>query len=94
MILHKLSASPFTSTSLIDCLKRAVTTDKILLTQDAIYTCQLKNAEDLLAPFAPIYCINDDLIARGIKLNQQLYQAVDYAHFVELSLTCKQVISW
>ncbi|MDU0354991.1 sulfurtransferase complex subunit TusB [Paraglaciecola aquimarina] len=94
MILHKLSASPFSEHSLNHCLQRVAKTDKILLTQDAVYAYQHAELNERLANFSPVYCIADDLIARGITLNNPKFKAIDYAEFVELTLTCKQMISW
>lgn len=94
MILHKFSTSPFTSSTLEQCINRFLSGDKVLLTQDAIYACVNTAIVDVLTPFSPIYYIQDDSQARGVIITSPLFQGVSYKEFVELTLTCKQVISW
>ena len=94
MILHKISTSPFTEQSLQQCLKRIQPADKLLLIQDAVYTIMKTDLTDTLQIHAPIYVLSDDLQARGLTIENELFQAVTYAEFVALTLQCKQVISW
>jgi sulfur relay protein TusB/DsrH len=47
-----------------------------------------------LPKHGPIYVLNEDLQARGLTIENTLYQGISYPEFVELTLECKQVISW
>jgi tRNA 2-thiouridine synthesizing protein B len=94
MILHKVSTSPFTDHSLSQCLKRKQPTDKLLLIQDAVYTMLKVDVTETLVTQGPIYVLNEDVEARGLKIENDLYQGVSYPEFVALALKCKQVISW
>ncbi|MFT6920822.1 MAG: tRNA 2-thiouridine synthesizing protein B [Cognaticolwellia sp.] len=94
MMLHKVSTSPFSDQSLLQCLTRIQPTDKLLLIQDAVYTIMKTDVTDTLLTHAPIYVLNDDVQARGLTIDSELYQAISYSEFVALTLECKQVISW
>ncbi|MGJ8679919.1 sulfurtransferase complex subunit TusB [Paraglaciecola sp.] len=94
MILHKLNKSPFESTSLKQCLQRAASKDKILLCSDAVYACRDQEILPKLKALSPIYCLSDDVLARGLQLDNTVFSAIDYKEFVQLSLECNQVISW
>lgn len=94
MILHKFSSSPTGSQLIIQTMARLQTEDKIILLEDAVYACNDQALTSQLAKFSPVYCIADDLMARGLNINEQTFKAISYADFVELTLTCDQVISW
>lgn len=94
MILHKVSTSPFTDQNLLQCLKRKQPTDKLLLIQDAVYAIVKADVKDTLLTHRPIYVLNEDVLARGLKIENDLYQAISYPEFVALTLECNQVISW
>jgi sulfur relay protein TusB/DsrH len=49
---------------------------------------------ETLVTQGPIYVLNEDVEARGLKIENDLYQGVSYPEFVALTLKCKQVISW
>jgi sulfur relay protein TusB/DsrH len=49
---------------------------------------------ETLVTQGPIYVLNEDVEARGLKIENDLYQGVSYPEFVALALKCKQVISW
>jgi tRNA 2-thiouridine synthesizing protein B len=96
MILHKVSTSPFADQSLLQCLKRKQPTDKLLLIQDAVYAIIKADVTDLMRTqkHAPIYVLMEDVLARGLKSENDLYHAISYPEFVALTLECNQVISW
>ena len=96
MILHKISTSPFSDQNLLQCLKRKQPTDKLLLIQDAVYAIIKDDMTDLMRTKtnAPIYVLSEDVLARGLKIENDLYHAISYAEFVALTLECNQVISW
>ena len=94
MILHKVSTSPFADQTLLQCLKRIQPTDKLLLIQDAVYAMVKGDLVDSLLEQGPIYVLNEDVQARGLIIENSLYQGISYPEFVALTLECKQVISW
>lgn len=94
MILHKVSTSPFADHSLQQCLKRKQPIDKLLLIQDAVYAMLKADITDTLLTHGPIYVLNEDVQARGLKIENGLYLAISYPEFVALTLECNQVISW
>jgi len=94
MILHTVSTSPFADQSLLQCLKRKQPTDKLLLIQNAVYAMLNVDITETLRTHGPIYVLSEDIQARGIKIENDLYQAISYPEFVALTLACKQVISW
>ncbi|PKG97409.1 sulfurtransferase complex subunit TusB [Paraglaciecola sp. MB-3u-78] len=94
MILHKISTSPFADQTLLQCLKRIQPTDKLLLIQDAVYAMVKGDLVDSLLEQGPIYVLNEDVQARGLIIENNLYQGISYPEFVALTLECKQVISW
>ncbi len=94
MILHKVSTSPFADQTLLQCLKRKQPTDKLLLIQDAVYAMVKGDLVDSLLEQGPIYVLNEDVQARGLIIENNLYQGISYPEFVALTLECKQVISW
>ena len=94
MILHKVSTSPFADQTLLQCLKRIQPTDKLLLIQDAVYAMVKGDLVDSLLEQGPIYVLNEDAQARGLIIENSLYQGISYPEFVALTLECKQVISW
>jgi tRNA 2-thiouridine synthesizing protein B len=94
MILHTVSTSPFTDQNLLQCLKRKQPTDKLLLIQDAVYAIMKADMTDTLLTHGPIYVLSEDLLARGLQIDNKLYIAISYPEFVALTLECEQVISW
>ena len=96
MILHKVSTSPFADQSLLQCLKRKKPTDKLLLIQDAVYAMLKSDVPDVLLTHkhGPVFVLSEDVQARGLKVENDIYQAISYPEFVALTLECKQVISW
>ena len=96
MILHKVSTSPFADQALLQCLKRIQPADKLLLIQDAVYAMIKADVADTWPTQnnRPIYVLSEDVQARGIKIENDLYQAISYPEFVALTLECNQVISW
>ena len=94
MILHKVSTSPYADQNLLQCLKRIQPTNKLLLIQDGVYAMVKADVQGTLLTHAPIYVLNDDVQARGLTIDSEVYQAISYAEFVALALECNQVISW
>ena len=96
MILHTVSTSPFSAQNLLQCLKHKQPTDNLLLIQDAVYAIIKADVTDLMRTqkHGPIYVLNEDMLARGLKIESDLYHAISYPEFVALTLECNQMRSW
>ena len=94
MILHKVATSPFTDSNLQQCLKHMQPTDKLLLIQDGVYAMLNTGFAATLQSLTTVYLLQEDVEARGLTIKNEIFQGVSYSEFVDLSLSCKQVISW
>jgi tRNA 2-thiouridine synthesizing protein B len=94
MILHTFSKSPFSSNSILNGLARSGNTDSILFMQDAVYASQDAQLTKELSGYSTIYLLQDDIQARGLSVTDSLYKLIDYDDFVDLTLSCKHVVSW
>ncbi|GAC18286.1 sulfurtransferase complex subunit TusB [Paraglaciecola arctica] len=94
MILHKISTSPFTHLALEHCLLRLHSSDGLLLTQDAVYGLRHQSLYSKLSELRCVYVLKEDAHARGVAVENDKIQLVDYAEFVELSLEYEKVMSW
>ncbi len=90
MVLHLIQRSPFSSTSLSDCLNIIGNEDSLLFMQDGIY---IQNHPTLPGISNPVYVLQDDLKARGLTANE-LSKSIDYQEFVKLCILHEKVISW
>jgi tRNA 2-thiouridine synthesizing protein B len=94
MILHKISASPFTHQSLQHCLHRIDEIDGLLLTQDAVYAVLHQSLNSKLAELDSVFVLKEDAEARGVHVKSNHIQLISYAEFVDLSLKYEKVMSW
>lgn len=94
MILYKASSNPFENHALQQCLVRMQNNDKLILTQDAVYALSQHKTHPTLSQYAPVYLLEDDVLARGLSVDSTLFKLISYADFVELTLDFEQVISW
>jgi len=98
MILHTVNKSPYSNSSLNDCIRRCSDSDSILLIEDGVYACQ-RDADfsDSLANNSHIsfYALEADIRARGLvgKLHKAV-QVIDDCTFVDLCIRHKSVQSW
>lgn len=95
MILHIISASPFSSDAFQRCCDLATTQDGILLIEDA--TLALGNASRFLAalPTHQIFVLEPDRQARGIPVPATAtVTGVDYDGFVALTARFTKTLSW
>lgn len=96
-ILHIVNQSPFASTVLLQCLNRINHDDGLVLLEDGVYstTSQHPFAQDL-GNIKHCYAIKNDLLARGINLNDVLgnIQLIDYDEFVKLTIEFPLSHSW
>jgi tRNA 2-thiouridine synthesizing protein B len=74
--------------ALTSCLEVAASDDSVLLIQDAVYALTQAPPRVLLA-------IAEDVRARGLESRlQEDVRLVDYAEFVDLTVTHQPLISW
>lgn len=98
--LHILRHSP-AAHSTFNCWLRTVSPGQgLLLIEDAVYSLlpdtRAADALGLLPASVTLYAIGDDLLARGLALDElpQRVQIIDYAGMVALCSTHTRVISW
>ncbi len=98
--LHLLRHSPATHSS-FNCWLRTVSPGQgLLLIEDAVYGLlpQTRAAEalGLLPTSVRLYALEDDLLARGLALDElpSRLRIVDYPAMVELCAEYDKVISW
>lgn len=95
MILHIVSASPYSSDALQRCAALFGAEDGILLIEDGVLA--LSDPDRCLAPFKDkrVYVLQPDAEARGMSADQQAsLTAVDYDGFVSLSTQFTKTVSW
>lgn len=90
MVLHLIQRSPFSSTTLSDCLNILGNEDSLLFMQDGVY---IQNHPTLPDIINPVYVLQDDLKARGL-LTSTLGKSINYQEFVLLCTQHEKVISW
>lgn len=95
MILHIVSASPYSSDALQRCAGLFGAEDGVLLIQDGVLA--LSDPDRCLAPFngKRIYILQPDAEARGMSADQRpSFAAVDYNGFVSLTTQFTKTVSW
>jgi len=99
MLLHTVSASPFSSPRLSDAVNASMTGDAILLMGDAIYAA-LKTG-DIAATIdnnANIawYVVEEDCHVRGVAVDALHPSAtcIGYDKFVDLVIAADSTIAW
>jgi tRNA 2-thiouridine synthesizing protein B len=97
-VLHMVSRSPYESSALADCLKRAVKGDAVLLLESGVYAVlpRAPQASHLVEAGVAVYAVEADLAARGIAPEDRMAEVIplDYEGFVELALSHFPVQSW
>jgi len=96
-MLYTINKSPFSNAALDTCIDFAAKDEPILLFEDAVYAAQegtkiaAKVTEVLKSN--PVYALEADLEARGIKSTISGVQVINYDGFVEL-VEKNKVHSW
>ncbi len=90
MVLHLIQRSPFSSTTVRDCLNIIGTQDSLLFMQDGVY---IQSHPTLNSITNPVYLLQDDLSARGLEVNGK-EKSISYQEFVQLCTEHEKVISW
>ena len=90
MVLHLIQRSPFSSTTLSDCLNIIGSKDSLLFMQDGVY---IQNHPNLASIKNSVFILQDDLKARGLK-KSSVGKGIDYQEFVQLCTQHEKVISW
>jgi len=97
MILHTLNKAPSHEALSKQLADIADTGDSILLIEDGVYHClssTLLTDEYAKENKVQVYALSEDALARGISIDNNNITFIDYAKFVELTLTHDKVISW
>lgn len=95
MILHTFRHSPHSHTRMEQCIERLNDNDGLLLIEDAVYAVSYSNdIGTKLESLHKLFVLKEDLVARGLANKLDNCVEVDYAQFVELTLSFDSVISW
>ena len=94
--LHTLNASARENTDLFARLLRSASTgDSLLLIEDGVYNLADPAArQQIAAAGLALYCLQPDILARGLAGQTGDASPVDDCGFVELSCTHRKVVSW
>ncbi|MEH6344700.1 MAG: sulfurtransferase complex subunit TusB [Bermanella sp.] len=90
MVLHLIQRSPFSSTTLSDCLNIIGKEDSLLFMQDGVY---IQSHPSLASIKNSVYFLYDDLKARGIEKGST-GKSLNYQEFVQLCTQHDKIISW
>ncbi len=96
-ILHTVNKSPFTHTTLKQCIDRYTTGDALLLLEDGVYAALNSHTYVTeLASVTPCYAIEKDIIARGIQQEvlAENITLIDYEQWVALAIEYPLSQSW
>lgn len=98
MILHTFNKALNSRSLLTELLQVLGHNDAILFFEDGVYWGEIGSPfNDLLlqTEHSPrLFCLDDDLSARGIQAIDQKFQRASYAKFVELSASFNKVTAW
>lgn len=91
--LHIISSQQ--SDALAQCLALCSSSDAIFFYSDGVSHC-LKHQPlaEIKAKGVKLYALEDDLHARGLELEPELFTLADYALWVELSAAHKNCLNW
>lgn len=94
--LHTLNASARENTELFARLLRSASPgDSLLLIEDGVYNLADATARQQIATAGlALYCLQPDVLARGMGNQAAHARPVDDSGFVELSCTHSKVLSW
>ncbi|NMH63969.1 sulfurtransferase complex subunit TusB [Shewanella salipaludis] len=93
MILHHIQTSPNNDSALKLCLRYARKEDTILLAGNGVTALLQRQWAMALSPFK-LMLLQQDVQARGLGELLKDFTQIDYADFVDLSLSHTKVISW
>ena len=97
MILHTINKSPFSDSSLEDCLRLCSPGDAILLIENGVYATQQHRHSDLMIALhdrVDFFALQADLEARGLTTQHDFIDRIDDTGFVELCIKYPKVQSW
>jgi tRNA 2-thiouridine synthesizing protein B len=99
MLLHTVSASPYSTRRLDDAVNACVPGDALLLLGDAVHAAVARGqAAVVIGKRSDIawYAIDEDCRIRGLGDDalHPLVQRIDYAAFVELTISADSTIAW
>lgn len=92
--LHLITRSPRQGLLSI-CSTLLLPGDGVLFIEDGVYHCAGKPDLKSLGPEIALYCLREDLVARGLSnASRPRIEEVDYARFVDLCCDFDKTISW
>jgi tRNA 2-thiouridine synthesizing protein B len=94
MILHTINKSPYSTSTLNDCLRLCSDGDAILFIEDGVYAVQQGAQTTKQYPTITFYALGPDLEARGLNTMQTDIITIDDNAFVELAIKYQKVQSW
>lgn len=98
MILHTVNKSPFSNSSMADCIRFCADADSVLLLEDGVYAAQKKSKFVFLLKqksTVNFYALEADIKARGlIGQTHELVSIINDNEFVSLATTHNCVQSW
>lgn len=90
--LHTLNTGPSDSATLAHCLSALSDKDVLLLIENGVYLT-LPAHRHKLPDTVKVHALAVDLEARGIQAPDKVIAITD-PEFVNLTLSCKRVVSW
>lgn len=90
-MLHVISQSPFSHTSLKSCLDFMQAGDQLLLIQDAVIASTTARWAEYLQD-REVYILQEDLAARGLENKTGIL--IDMKGFVTLVIQCGSPLCW
>jgi tRNA 2-thiouridine synthesizing protein B len=96
-MLHIINKSPFSHSTLRDCLRICDRGAAIILIEDGVYAAAAGTewAKILVARCEKIYALAPDIAARGLRGNiADEIKSIDYADFVQLCCEHATIQSW
>jgi tRNA 2-thiouridine synthesizing protein B len=92
MNLHLIFSSPFSSSSLKECLAIIQPKDAIVLLEDGVYAIQHPDLSNTSIQFK-CFAVTADTDARGLTKSNNL-TCITYDELVDLTLEYQKTISW
>ena len=92
--LHTISKSPAKGL-LSSCAPLLKQGDALMLLEDGVYYSFQNELDDLLAKGFEVYCLSEDLLARGpADKNLAESKLLDYEGFVDLCCEHDKLVNW
>lgn len=94
MQLHIISHSPYKNTIFTQALATATANDKLLLVDEGVYALTGVYKQQIQAHPTACFAIKEHLALRGLPLDEDAAELIDFDTFVRLSLDAQHCLSW